>query len=200
MTIFEEEGEVIDVDVDGPLDLTGDADVDSWRGVAAEDVEEPGRGLSGLLRSRSRRLLGVLLAPHKRPLALAGLLIVVNTLMQLLGPWLVKEAIDSGIPPLLDGGDGSIRPLALCVAGFLVVTVVAATSFNGFLVISGRVGQDVLLDLRRRVFIHFQGLSSSFHERYTSGRVISRQTSDVEAIAQMMSHGAIVLISSLLLI
>ena len=42
----------------------------------------------------------------------------------------------------------------------------------------------MLLDLRRRVFVHFQRLSLSFHERYTSGRVISRQTSDVEAIGR----------------
>ena len=200
MTIFEEDAIPVDVDINGPLDITGDDRVDGWRGVAAEDIEEPSPGLAGILRSRSRGLLGSLLKPHKKPLAVAGVLIVVNTLMQLLGPWFVQYAIDDGIPPLMDDGNGSIRPLAFSIIGFLVVTLIGATSFNGFLRISGRVGQDVLLELRRRVFVHFQGLSSSFHERYTSGRVISRQTSDIEAIAQMMSHGAIVLISSVLLI
>lgn len=194
------EEELPGIETGAPLDVTGDERVDAWRGVAAEEVEEPGRGLSGILRSRSRALLVLLLAPHKRPLALAGLLIVINTACQLVGPWLVQQGIDRGIPPLLDGGSGTVRPLAFAVVGFVVVTFIGAFSFNGFLLISGRVGQDVLLDLRRRVFVHFQGLSSSFHERYTSGRVISRQTSDIEAIAQMMSHGAIVLISSALLI
>ena len=49
-------------------------------------------------------------------------------------------------------------------------------SFNAFLLLLGRVGQEVVLDTRRRLFIHFQRLSIAFHEKYTSGRVISRQT------------------------
>ena len=57
----------------------------------------------------------------------------------------------------------------------------------------------MLLDLRRRVFMHFQRLSLSFHERYTSGRVISRQTSDVEAIEQMLTYGVVTLVTSVLL-
>ena len=54
---------------------------------------------------------------------------------------------------------------------------------------SGRIGQDMLLDLRRRVFGHFQRLSPAFHDEYTSGRVISRQTSDIDAISEMLETG-----------
>ena len=57
-----------------------------------------------------------------------------------------------------------------------------------------------MLDIRERLFLHFQRLSTSFHERYTSGRVISRQTSDVEAIADLLGHGLVNLITSALLI
>src|SRR5206468_11376237 len=64
----------------------------------------------------------------------------------------------------------------------------------------GRVGQQVVLDTRRRLFSHFQRLSISFHEKYTSGRVISRQTSDVEAIADLLGSGLINLVTSLLLV
>ena len=69
--------------------------------------------------------------------------------------------------------------------------MIGAATFNAFLLILGRVGQDVVLDLRQRLFRHFQRLSTSFHERYTSGRVISRQTSDVEAIADLLGNGII---------
>ena len=182
------------------LDLTGDERVDAWRGVATEDVEEPTARLATLLRSRSRRLLGSLVRPHRRAAALAFALITINTAAQLAGPWLVQQGIDHGIPPLLDGGSGSVRPLATVVIAFAVVTVIGAASLNGFLVLIGRIGQDVLLDIRRRVFMHFQRLSMSFHERYTSGRVISRQTSDIEAIAQMLGHGIVTLLVSSLLI
>ena len=53
----------------------------------------------------------------------------------------------------------------------------------------GQIGQDVLFELRRRVFRHFQALSPAFHDSYTSGRVISRQTSDVDAIYEMLETG-----------
>ncbi|MGH8978896.1 MAG: ABC transporter ATP-binding protein [Acidimicrobiia bacterium] len=192
--------EIPDVAIDGPLDVTGDAHVDAWRGVAAEDVEEPVGGLAALLRSRSRALLASLLQPYRRSLLFAFVLILINTVAQLTGPWLVQEGIDNGIPPLLDGGSGDVKPLATVIIAYVVITFVGATTFNGFLLVTGRVGQDVLLDLRRRVFMHFQRLSMSFHERYTSGRVISRQTSDVEAIEQMFTYGVVTLVTSVLLI
>ena len=47
----------------------------------------------------------------------------------------------------------------------------------------------MLLELRRRVFRHFQRLDVAFHDRYTSGRVVSRSTNDVEAIQDMLETG-----------
>ena len=201
MTIYEHHDEGIpEVDVDGPLDLTGDAEVDKWRGVAAEDVDEVTGGLAGLLRSRSRALLGSLVQPHKAALGWSALLIGVHIGARLAGPWLIMRGIDRGIPPLLDGGSGELAPLLTTVVLFFVVTLLGTVCFNAFLLITGRVGQEIVLDIRRRLFIHFQSLSMSFHERYTSGRVISRQTSDVEAIGELLGHGIISLISSGLLI
>jgi ABC-type multidrug transport system fused ATPase/permease subunit len=66
---------------------------------------------------------------------------------------------------------------------------VQAVTRQTFLVLSGRIGQDMLFELRRRVFRHFQKLSPAFHDDYTSGRVISRQTSDVDAIYEMLETG-----------
>ncbi len=178
------------------LDLIGDEAIDSWRGVAAEDVDDVQGSLATLLRSRSRHLLGSLLAPHRRSMLWATALISVNMVAHLSGPWFVGRAIDDGIPPLLDGGSGSVRPLLTVVGAYLVATVVAAASFNAFLLVSGRIGQDVIVDIRRRLSRHFADLSLSFHQRYTSGRVISRQTSDVDAIAELLGHGLLQLTTS----
>jgi ATP-binding cassette, subfamily B, bacterial len=178
------------------LDVTGDPAIDAWRGVAAEDVDDVKGNLALLLRSRSRHLLGSLIRPHRRAMAWATLLISVNMVAHLSGPWFVGRAIDAGIPPLLEGGDGSLRPLLLVVGGFLVATIVGAATFNAFLLVSGRIGQDVIVDIRRRLSTHFSALSMSFHQRYTSGRVISRQTSDVDAIAELLGHGLLQLTTS----
>ena len=195
-----EPDEVHDIDPNAALDLTGDELVDEWRGVNVEDVEEVTGGLAGLLRSRSRDLLSDLMRPHHRPLVLSSLLIAVAVAARLAMPWLVQRGIDDGIPPLLDGGSGDLRPLLTVVILVVGTAALSAVTYNAFLLIVGRVGQDVVLDIRERLYLHFQRLSTSFHERYTSGRVISRQTSDVEAIADLLGHGLINLITSALLI
>ena len=56
----------------------------------------------------------------------------------------------------------------------------------------------VLIALRQRVFAQFQRLSLSFHERYTSGRMISRLTSDLDAITELLNEGIDTLITSVL--
>ena len=194
-----EPDEVHEIDPDAPLDVTGDAKVDEWRGVNVEEVEEDAGGLAGLLRARSRALLGELLRPHRGALLAAAVAIGASILAQLAVPILIRYGIDEGIPPLLPSGDGSVRPLAITVIGVGIATVVGAIAFNFFLQLLGRVGQDVVLDIRLRLFDHFQRLSIAFHERYTSGRVISRQTSDVEAIADLLGGGLVNVISSVLL-
>jgi ATP-binding cassette subfamily B protein len=193
-----EPDEIPDVDRDAPLDLTGDDSVDRWRGVAAEDVDEPGSGLALLLRSRSRKLLRSLTRPHTRSLLLAALLITCSTVAQLAGPLLVQIGIDHGIPPLLHRGSGDLRPLVSVIVAMVAITLIGAVTFNAFLMIVGRVGQDAILDLRLRAFMHFQELSLSFHERYTSGRVISRQTSDIDALADMLKFGIVTVVTSVL--
>ena len=57
-----------------------------------------------------------------------------------------------------------------------------------FLRQSGRVGQDVLLELRRRLFRHFQRLDVAFHDRYTTGRVVVASTNDIDAIAELLER------------
>ena len=67
--------------------------------------------------------------------------------------------------------------------------VVQTVSRMIFLRESGRVGQKVLLELRRRLFVHFQKLDVKFHDRYTTGRVVSRLTNDIDAIMELLAGG-----------
>ena len=122
--------------------------------------------------------------------------IVVSSLAALAGPWLVGIAIDNGIPPLLKSGDAG--PLLRIAAVFAVTVLVQAVATRMFVTMTGRVGQAVVLELRRRLFAHMLRLPVSFHECYTSGRVISRQTSDVEAISALFEEGLDSLITAVL--
>ena len=166
---------------------TEDSDKD-WRGVAQVDDEEAEeRESAGRLGGGSRRLLRELLAPYKRAIQVLVLVVLVENAARLSIPYLVKEGIDKGIPPIRLTGDTG--PLVQIVAIVLVATITQAVARQIFLVRSGKIGQDVLFAVRGRVFRHFQALSPAFHDNYTSGRVISRQTSDVDAIYEMLETG-----------
>ncbi|MEY2478044.1 MAG: ATP-binding cassette, subfamily bacterial [Actinomycetota bacterium] len=172
--------------------------IDQWRGVASDDSEEVTASLSVLLRRRSRRLLGSLLRPYRQGLLWALVLIVVENACALAAPYLVRVGIDRGIPPLQRGGSGALQPLVTVGVALTVAALVQAATYDAFMRTTGRVGQSVLLDLRQRLFDHFQKLSLAFHERYTSGRVISRQTSDVEAIAELVTTGVDTVVTAVL--
>jgi ABC-type multidrug transport system fused ATPase/permease subunit len=159
-----------------------------WRGVLESDAEEqreeaPATRLGGA----SRSLLRELLRPHRRAMQVLLLVVLVENAARLSIPYLVKEGIDTGIPPIQESND--LQPLGIVVALLLVATLTQAIARNRFLVRQGEIGQDVLFTVRSRVFRHFQALSPAFHDDYTSGRVISRQTSDVDAIYEMLETG-----------
>ena len=117
-----------------------------------------------------------------------------QNLAWLAGPFLIGLGIDVAVPALLDGDPWPLVWITAAMVGAAVLDTVLRFLF---LTRSGRVGQAVLLDLRRRVFTHVQRLPLSFHERYTSGKTISRLTSDVEALAELLDEGLDNLVTAL---
>jgi len=160
----------------------------SWRGVFDDEGErELSRATTVRLKEDSRKLLGELLRPYQKLIWLLVVIVVVENGARLAVPYLVHLGIDNGIPPIL-AGEGA-RQLITVVAVVLAMALLQAWARQLFLMRSGRLGQTILLGLRRRVFDHFQRLSPSFHDKFTSGRVISRLTSDVGVIDEMLANG-----------
>ena len=158
----------------------------SWRGIATEEAAELSKGLSLLLRRRSRALLADLLRPHRRTVALIGLLVLIANLGGLAGPWLIGIGVDQ-VPALIRTHDAA--PIIGVVAAFCVAVAVQATATASFISVLGKMGSQVVRELRARVFSHFQWLSVAFHERYTSGKVISRQVSDMDSLSELFDDG-----------
>ncbi|MDX3800792.1 ABC transporter ATP-binding protein [Streptomyces sp. AK04-3B] len=131
-------------------------------------------------------LLRSLLAPMRARVALTTLVLLLQQAAVQAGPLLVAYAIDRAVPALRADDHG---PLVAVGAGYLLCAVASGGLQYAFLLASARVNQDVLLDLRGRIFRHAQALSLDFHERYTSGRLISRSTSDVEALRELLNEG-----------
>ncbi|GAA2513220.1 ABC transporter ATP-binding protein [Streptomyces longisporus] len=147
----------------------------------------PPGATAGLLRS--------LLAPMKARVAVTTLLLLLQQAAVQAGPLLVAYAIDKAVPAFRDHDHG---PLIAVAAGYLLCALVSGALQYAFIITSARVSQDVLLDLRGRIFRHAQALSIDFHERYTSGRLISRSTADVESLRELLNEGLQELITVIL--
>jgi ATP-binding cassette subfamily B protein/subfamily B ATP-binding cassette protein MsbA len=128
----------------------------------------------------ARRLVGFL-APYKWELLLATVLMLVATASNVIGPYLVKIAIDDG----LTAGN----PVALRNA--VLVYLAAALIRWGFIYwrvnLMAKVGQSVIYDLRKVLFEHLQQLSLGFYSRYSVGRVITRVINDVETLREFIT-------------
>ncbi|WP_293305691.1 ABC transporter ATP-binding protein [Mycolicibacterium sp.] len=158
-----------------------------WRGRLGEQADGEQTDEVGRRRVQARALLGSLLRPYRTAMLVLAAVVILENVARLSVPLLVQRGIDHAIPPLLAGG--SAGELVAVVATLCAVVAVQAVSRMFFLNRSGRIGQGMLLELRRRVFRHFMRLDVAFHDRFTSGRVVSRSTNDVETIQEMLETG-----------
>jgi ATP-binding cassette subfamily B protein len=168
----------------------------SVTGVEGEERSDYTKAESRQIRKRSLRLLGSLVQPVRIKLALILIVVVVSTALQVLGPALIAYGINVGLPSILDRTDWF--PLAFAVSAYLTAAVGGALLIAWYTVLTARVSQALLFDLRKRVFLHTQRLSLEFHESYTSGRIIARQTSDLDSIKEFFDAGLTQLVTGVL--
>jgi ATP-binding cassette subfamily B protein len=176
-----------------PADWQGQLTADAARAAKEQDdLVITGRPR---LRSDARKLLGELVRPHRWPIAGVLLIVLLQVAATMAGPWLVGVAIDTSLPRALDGNYNSLTVVTLAL---LTAALLSGLLRSVFVTRSGVIGQAILFDLRRRGFDHTQALSVSFHERFTSGRVISRLTSDVDTLTELLDAGLDGLLTAIL--
>jgi ATP-binding cassette subfamily B protein len=156
------------------------------QGVADEDRIELNKDESKAVKLRSRKLLLSLIHPIRFRLMISFTLVVFSQAFRAVGPALIAFGIDKALPQAIHN---EMTPLFLVVGGYLFAAVATASLTYSFLKFAARTNQNVLFDLRQRLFVHAQRLSLEFHETYTSGRVIARQTSDLDAIKELLDTG-----------
>ena len=156
-------------------------------GVDGEDRQDFTREESRAMRQRSLTLLGSLLRPLRGRVVLAMVIVAVSTGLQTAGPALIAFGIDAGLPAILNHQDA--MPLAVVVLLYLAAAVVGAVLMWHYTMLSARISQAFLFDLRGRIYRHAQLLSLEFHESYTSGRIIARQTNDLDSIRELLDSG-----------
>ncbi|MGZ4690415.1 MAG: ABC transporter ATP-binding protein, partial [Acidimicrobiia bacterium] len=139
------------------------------------------------------RRLWRLLRPYKGQIALATVVLVIQTSCLLAGPALVRYGVDSG----LLANDG--HALDLAAVSFLIVAVLGLATGRSVIWLVSRTGERFLKELRERVFRHLMGLSMDFYEREKTGRLVSRMTSDIDALQELISQGLVMFIQNFLI-
>ena len=143
-------------------------------------------------RSTVARLLRYL-APYRASLVAVTALVVATTLLNLLGPILFGRAIDRYLIPA--DLSGLVRLLLLMLGVYLGAGVTSV--IQGVLMVG--LGQQLVADVRSQLFRHLQALSMNYHDRHSTGDLMSRVTNDTEAISRTLSNGLIDFTSNILL-
>ena len=140
------------------------------------------RRTAGLLRPQARRVAGALV------------MVLLWSLTVLGGPYLVRFGIDQGIT------QGKAGPLNAAVAAYVVVATLGYFAYRLQIVLISRVGETFLRGLRMRVFDHLQRLSMPFYDRSKAGVLVSRMTSDVDSLSELIQMGLAMFVSNGLLL
>jgi ATP-binding cassette, subfamily B, bacterial len=133
-----------------------------------------------------------MLAPFRRPLLLALVLVALDALASLSLPILIRHGIDEGVTKMAWGAVAAASLTALAIV--LLDWLVQATETQ----VSGRTGERVLYSLRIRIFAHLQRLGLDYYERELGGRIMTRMTTDVDALSSFLQTGVVTAVVSLL--
>ncbi len=153
------------------------------------------------------RSLIPLLRPYRVAMGWATLAMVLDAALTVLRPWPLKVVIDLVLShrhsrvPLLTGWLEAARPAPMTIVyGACAATLVIALSTGlltyGYTHTLGVIGQRFVFVLRRNLFAHMQRLSLRFHDRQRTGDLITRLTSDIQALRDVVSNGSILLVSN----
>ncbi|HET8990497.1 MAG TPA: ABC transporter ATP-binding protein [Acidimicrobiales bacterium] len=136
-------------------------------------------------RERRRLTLPGLVFTYPRWVTGASLTIVLNSLVLQAGPLLTEIAIARGMEP----GHHHLSVVAMCAIAYLVLALAAALLQRAGVNLTGRLSSRVMHDLRIKVFTHLQRLSLDFFTEEKAGVLMSRMTSDIENLQQLLQDG-----------
>ena len=135
--------------------------------------------------SRLMRRLLTYLRPHRKAVVIATILLILTSLLELVGPLLTKAAIDGAIHQKDMG-----RLVVIC---FLYLGTLLAGLVLGYwsAIITQRVGQEIMLTMRVEIFSHLARMHVAYFDRNPVGRLLTRLTSDVDALNDMFTSGVV---------
>ncbi len=161
-----------------------------WMGAGVDAEDRLGRDDASRVLRRTYELL----RPQRPQMVLAIVLASLFTLSTLAGPLLVRTGIDDGIK----AGDRSVINRVVVI--YVIVALVAYVVYRFQVIVISRLGEGFLRELRLRGFRHLQRLSMPFYDREKAGVVVSRMTSDIDSLSELVQLGLLMFVSNGLLL
>ena len=167
------------------------------------EEEVLGRAYDGRLMRR----LFAYLRPYRKAVALALVLLLALSALQVLGPLLTKLAVDRYLVPT--GAKTWLAPylshnpwtgLTQISFLYLLVLVFSFVLDFGQSYLMQWTGQQVMLDLRREMMAHLQRLDLAFYDRSPVGRMLTRVTTDIDALNELLASGLVTILGDLLML
>jgi ATP-binding cassette subfamily B protein len=170
-------------------------------------VEEEVQGKA--IDSRLMRRLLTYAWPYRMWVLLALLCLLVNSVVQILGPQLTRLAVDRYLAPAANREPSILDPylapdpftgLAQISAIYLVALLVGMAATFGEAYLMMRTGQYAMFDLRRQLMTHLQRLDVAQYDRQPVGRMVTRVTTDIDALNEMFASGLVAILGDIFVI
>jgi len=129
--------------------------------------------------------------PYKKPIMQTMLLMIVASCSNLLGPLLIKIALDDIIPVK------NVKGLIVVTIIFIVTLLISSGIMRYRMKVMGRVGQDMLIDMRHDLFANLQRLPFTYYDSRPHGKILVRVVNYINALSDLLSNGVVNLVADI---
>ena len=142
----------------------------------------------GFNLSHLKRLIRYM-KPYKNKIILSVTLMIISSFVSLLGPYLIKIALDDIIP------SGNLVNLVILSVIYALSLILVSGFMKQRIITMGKVGQDILVDMRKDLFVNLQTLPFSYYDSRPHGKILVRVVNYINSLSDLLSNGFVNLIA-----
>ena len=142
----------------------------------------------GFNLSHLKRLIRYM-KPYKNKVILSVTLMLISSFVSLLGPYLIKIALDDIIP------SGNLVNLVILSVIYASSLILVSAFMKQRIITMGKVGQDILVDMRKDLFVNLQTLPFSYYDSRPHGKILVRVVNYINSLSDLLSNGFVNLIA-----
>ena len=144
----------------------------------------------GFNLSHLKRLIKYM-KPYKNKIIISIALMLISSFVSLLGPYLIKIALDDIIP------SGNLANLVILSLIYAISLILVSAFMKQRIITMGKVGQDILVDMRKDLFVNLQSLPFSYYDSRPHGKILVRVVNYINSLSDLLSNGFVNLIADI---